>query len=356
MNKILLAFLLLIAACTTETKDLSSVKTLSSQYRITTNDLYKWETIASDFTKKSPLERSGDIFRLYAYLYTAQKAFADTSFEATNAYSGSIDLISTKVLQLFYPNYQNSQIQTDPFSEQLTTQLMTAIKKRFENEEKNIRAVSLPEKPGHWTSKQIPADRYIPSMKPWKMKSKKEFQAPPPPPQINPYWNEQQSELKKHMENATPSQKERSLYWENLIDPEGSNWRKKAEDYMKAQSIPFEMQLKVRADLTMALVDAMIAVYHDKFTHLVSRPFMRDKNLKPLFTTPNHPSYPAAHSTISTAAATILCYYFPENNKEWRALSHEASESRLWGGIHFPTDLESGKTQGTQVGNAVLFR
>jgi len=356
MNRFFLACLLIMAACTIQTKDLTQLENLSSKERITTNNLHKWDEITSRLVKETPLERSGDTFRLWAYLYTSQKAFADTSFEATNAFSGSIDLISTKVLQLFYPHYRNPNIHVDPFSEKLTNMLMVSIKKRYDDEERNIRPVSLPEKPDHWSSETIPADRFIPSMKPWKMRSNREFQAPPPPPPNDPYWDKQQKAVKKHMQNATDYQKERSLHWESPIDPEGSIWKNKTQEYMQIQNIPLEMQLEVRAKLTMALMDAMIAVFHDKFTYFVSRPFMRDKHLRPLFTTPNHPSYPAAHSTIASAAETILCYYFPENGKEWRALSYESSESRLWGGVHFPTDLDYGKKQGTQISNAVLFR
>jgi hypothetical protein len=348
MNKWLFLLCAFFTACQQSTLHLPP-----SEYRITTEDLYKWDAIVETLP---PLERSGDTFRLYAYLFTAQKAFADASFNHSNDYAGTLDPISTAVIQLFIPTYSPSSSKTDAYSEQLSKELMGPIRERFESEEKNIRSITPYEKEGHWTSETIPTDRYIPSMKPWKMKTQTEFRSPRPPPNDDPYWNGQLADVKKHMNNATERQKERSLYWENITDPDGSNWRKKGLEYMKRSEIPLEMQLKARADLTMALVDAMIAVYNDKFTYFVSRPFMRDSKLKPLFTTPNHPSYPAAHSTIGGAAETILCYFFPENGKEWRALAFESSESRLWGGIHYRPDLDAGKAQGAKVGKAVLFR
>ncbi len=48
------------------------------------------------------------------------------------------------------------------------------------------------------------------------------------------------------------------------------------------------------------------------------RPSQLDPELKPLFPPPNHPSYPAAHGCISTAAAVVLARLFPgDADKLW---------------------------------------
>ena len=84
------------------------------------------------------------------------------------------------------------------------------------------------------------------------------------------------------------------------------------------------------------------------------RPFQVDPEFAPLFTTPNHPSYPSAHSCISTAIASVLAELFPVDAVEVLALAEQASDSRLWGGIHFRSDLEAGGDLGRSVATLVL--
>jgi len=45
--------------------------------------------------------------------------------------------------------------------------------------------------------------------------------------------------------------------------------------------------------------------------HLLGDPSVSDPEVKPLFTTPNHPSYLAAHAYVSIATARMMGYLFP---------------------------------------------
>ena len=83
---------------------------------------------------------------------------------------------------------------------------------------------------------------------------------------------------------------------------------------------------------------------------------MRDPSIHTIMPTPNHPSYPAGHSTLSATAATLLSFYFPENKKKWEELASVASDSRVWGGIHFPIDVKQGLILGHKVGEAVIAK
>jgi membrane-associated phospholipid phosphatase len=78
--------------------------------------------------------------------------------------------------------------------------------------------------------------------------------------------------------------------------------------------------------------------------------------MKPLFPTPNHPSYPAAHGCISTATAAILGYLFPRDATTLAALAKEANESRIWAGIHYRSDTVAGAALGHAVANKVIAR
>jgi membrane-associated phospholipid phosphatase len=71
---------------------------------------------------------------------------------------------------------------------------------------------------------------------------------------------------------------------------------------------------------------------------------------------PNHPSYPAAHGCLSTAAATVLVAFFPRDSERLLALAAEAAEARIWAGIHYRFDIEAGQLVGRKVAKKVLER
>ena len=76
----------------------------------------------------------------------------------------------------------------------------------------------------------------------------------------------------------------------------------------------------------------------------------------PLFTTPNHPSYPAAHGCFSGAVSAVLAYLFPRDAVDLNAPGNEAGESRLWAGIHFRSDIDAGLALGRAVAKLVVER
>ncbi|MFM2360947.1 MAG: hypothetical protein RLY16_2940, partial [Bacteroidota bacterium] len=56
------------------------------------------------------------------------------------------------------------------------------------------------------------------------------------------------------------------------------------------------------------------------------------------------------------AAATILSYIVPEKASAYDAMAKEASNSRLYGGIHYRSDCEVGLQVGINVGNYAVQR
>lgn len=64
---------------------------------------------------------------------------------------------------------------------------------------------------------------------------------------------------------------------------------------------------------SIAYYDSGVACWDAKYTYWAMRPFQFDPSFKPLFTTPNHPSYPSAHSCLSSGAANVLTYLFPRD-------------------------------------------
>jgi hypothetical protein len=84
------------------------------------------------------------------------------------------------------------------------------------------------------------------------------------------------------------------------------------------------------------------------------RPFQVDPTYQPLFKTPNHPSYPSAHACLSTAVVETLAHLFPRDAEAVRAQADLFLESRIWGGIHFRSDVEVGQALGQAVAQKVI--
>ena len=81
-----------------------------------------------------------------------------------------------------------------------------------------------------------------------------------------------------------------------------------------------------------------------------------DRNWTPYIDTPFFPSYISGHATYSGAAAEVLSYLFPDDAADFQAKAEEASNSRLWGGIHWRSDNETGMEVGKKVGQLVVER
>jgi membrane-associated phospholipid phosphatase len=77
-----------------------------------------------------------------------------------------------------------------------------------------------------------------------------------------------------------------------------------------------------------------------------------DPGITPLFAVPNFPSYPSNHAVFSFARAEVLAYLFPSGAVEARAVGKEASDSRIWAGIHYPADIQAGM----RIGQAVALK
>jgi hypothetical protein len=85
---------------------------------------------------------------------------------------------------------------------------------------------------------------------------------------------------------------------------------------------------------------------------MTKRPFMRDEKIISQIMTPNFPSYPSGHATMSGAIATVLEEKYPLSGMQGKfyELADEAANSRLWGGIHFEIDNIDGLKTGKFIG------
>jgi membrane-associated phospholipid phosphatase len=99
------------------------------------------------------------------------------------------------------------------------------------------------------------------------------------------------------------------------------------------------------------MMDATIGCWDAKLLYWLVRPWKAD----PLITVvaavgkPNHPSYPSGHSCVSSSAASVLSVFFPEKTAQLDAMVIQAGLSRMYGGIHYRFDIETGQHLGRSV-------
>lgn len=110
----------------------------------------------------------------------------------------------------------------------------------------------------------------------------------------------------------------------------------------------------VYAALNVAGHDATIATFEAKYHYLAIRPFQYDPEFQTVIPTPNHPSYPSAHSVISMAILATLGEFFPEDATYLTGMSEQGGEARLWAGVHYRHDVVVGEEMGRQIADKVL--
>ena len=143
----------------------------------------------------------------------------------------------------------------------------------------------------------------------------------------------------------------------------------------KAKS-SFEDTINAYVNVSIALFDAFISCWDEKWETLVVRPETLinqyyDEEWLPLLQTPPFPEYTSGHSVISRAAALTLTDLFGENfdfvdttevsyglpsrsYKSFIDASEEAAISRLYGGIHYMMAITEGVAQGQNVGDFIV--
>ncbi|KTD45468.1 PAP2 superfamily protein [Legionella quinlivanii] len=339
-------------------EELASIESLQSAQSMTEASLNKWDKLMFDLVKSNKL---GDApaSKIYAYVFTAQRDAAFLSYNAKQEFMGSLDVVSARVLCLFFKQDCSTiqfQIKTDPYSEKIAELVVSKIVKRMDIDRKMEKLSA--EKRGtlFWKGTAPYFGQETGSWKTWVISSPSQYVSKSPPKPDSAEWQNQLKQTEKALKNISPEQTKAVVFWAgnpSTITPPGI-WLKFANEYMESEQVSFSKMLLVRSVLAMGIADEVITLFYTKYTYWIRRPFMLDPSINTVMPTPNHPSYPAGHSGISATAAVILSYYFPENKKMWWKKANEASSSRVWGGIHFPIDAQQGLVMGQQVGEAVI--
>jgi hypothetical protein len=163
-------------------------------------------------------------------------------------------------------------------------------------------------------------------------------------------------EVKRAVDNLTNAQLAIAQKWNDgagTYSPPG-HWNDVALEYVRDAHFSEVRAARVFALMNMAMHDAAVACWEAKFHYFSPRPSQLDASIKTQIGLPNFPSYPSGHSTFSAAASSVLSYLFPSGAAGFGAMRDEAGISRLYGGIHFPSDIEAGKTHGNRIATYTL--
>ena len=142
-----------------------------------------------------------------------------------------------------------------------------------------------------------------------------------------------------------------ALKW-NKVSPFGpftaGEWNRIGVELIEGHRFTEAEASRILAYANVAAFDAQIICFTTKFYWWIPRPWQVDSRIQPLlaFTTPNHPSYPSAHSCISGAFTAVLSHAFPSDRDMLQATLEEAGMSRIYAGIHYLFDVEAGREVG----------
>jgi len=222
---------------------------------------------------------------------------------------------------------------------------------------------------------------------PFALESASQFRPGPPPDLLSDTYADALNEVKSlgivNSTTATADQALTGSFWNGAIQ---NYWNEIAQTAVLAAGLTTPESARLFALLNLAFADDVIAFYDAKYTYNFWRPVtairaadtdnnpetVADPNWLPEVgkTTPD-PAYPGAHAVISASAGFLLRSFFEQGQfnfnvtsevlpgversfSSFSAAEQEATLSRIFAGVHFRTDLTTGKDLGEDVAHFIL--
>src|SRR5262245_18811322 len=251
--------------------------------------------------------------------------------------------------------------------------------------------------PGVWRltppAYAAPQTPWMASMRPFVLASADQFLPPPPPSLQSQQWVDAFNEIKSvgaaNSATRTPDQTAVALFWTaNVI----RQYNGLARAIATNESLDVPETARLLAMLNEVGADAMIAMMNAKYHYLFWRPVtaidpasaandgfgpvpgfddgnpltVEQPGWHPLVTTPNHPEYPSAHATITSAIAEVLTEVLGTDRLDIDVqgtprllvtrhfataddLRAEADNARVWAGLHYRFSVQAGSLLGREV-------
>jgi hypothetical protein len=240
---------------------------------------------------------------------------------------------------------------------------------------------------GTYVPTAAPAVPHWGGRKPWLMSSPSQFRPGPPPAFGSEAWVRDYNEVKllgaKSSAARTPRQTEIAQFWEYSLPP---IYHGVVHSVAAMPGRSAAMNARLFAAATVALDDALIAVFDAKYHYHFWRPITavrngdidgnpateRDAAWTPFHDSPMHPEYPSGHAILAGAVGAVLeaelagtrGYVLSTSSPSAKNATHrwtrvsdfvqEVSDARIYEGIHFRSAVEAGTTMGRQIGGLVV--
>src|SRR2546423_711555 len=208
----------------------------------------------------------------------------------------------------------------------------------------------------YWTSNSATAPVAggdMPGVTPWFLTSANQFRPGPPPAFGSAEFLAALAEIRTISDTRTAAQIQTAAYWAlnaGTVTAAGF-WLQVATDGINARGLSEREATHVYALTSATMFDAAIGCWDAKLYYWLIRPWKADAAIIPLASVgkPNHPSYPSGHSCVSSSGAAVLSEFFPDQRSHLDSMVTEAGLSRMYGGIHYRFDIDSGQALGRNV-------
>jgi membrane-associated phospholipid phosphatase len=219
--------------------------------------------------------------------------------------------------------------------------------------------VTVPVGDGLWISSTNPASKpaggQLPGVTRWFLESASQFRPGPPPEFGKPVFNAALAEIRTMADTSNDEMKRIAGAW--ALNPgtytASGFWLDHASTEIVKRGLSERKATHIFALLSATMADAAVGCWDAKLTYWLIRPWNADTHIHPLASMgtppPNHPSYPSGHSCVSSSGAAVLAAFFPDKQRELDAMVTEAGLSRMYGGIHYRFDCETGQALGRNV-------
>jgi hypothetical protein len=253
-----------------------------------------------------------------------------------------------------------------------------------------------------------PQTPWVGSMKPWGLQSADQFLPEPPPDLSSDTWANAFAYIQAFgAANSTVRTAEQTAIAQFYTANAPRQFNRIARDFADAHGLDVVQTARLAAMINVVLADAGIAFFQAKYHYLFWRPVtaidptsvkpagdgfgpvpgyddgnpntIEHPGWRPLLATPNHPEYPSAHVTFTSAVAETLSRWLGTKNinidvhgfdaagppGNLNAVHHfatvadeleEVSNARIWGGLHYSFSTAAGLRLGRQVANYDLHQ
>jgi len=341
----------------------------------------RWNELATDLAVAAPAPGI-NATRLYTYLALAQFRAAEAAQAAPGPHpsiAAAIGGASVAVLSSFFPS-ASTQLEAALDAQQASDPWPGAKHADFTAGEAIGRAVGArvltfaqgdlvgltnpllapvgppPVGPGHWIYTPPPLiARGNLGARPFFLTSQDQLRPPPPPAFGSPAFNAALAEVYQISVNRTQEQIDIANYWNVNQSPRSQTaFMGIARELIVSHHRTDTEAARIMFLMSAAAFDALIGCFDAKYYYWFIRPPQANPGIVTVFPTPQHPSYPSAHSCFSGAYSGVLAAAFPSERARLAAVAQEASLSRLYAGIHYRFDFEAGLELGRRAAALAL--